>query len=980
MRPLYLEFQAFGSYPGKQVVDFEALGARGLFVVTGPTGTGKTTVFDAMVYALFGVLPGGRSADGDPRSHFADSTTETYARLDFEVDGERYRVHRSPKQDRPRKTGQGLVSAGPSATIVKLVGGTDEVVETQASRCAKKCEELVGLDAKQFQRVVLLPQGKFTDFLIATDEDREKLLRQLFGGEVFETATRLLKDRMLELDRQVEGVDREVERHRKNADDAYRSVHAVWAEDPGEVPPVEEWSEAELNVALAALQPARDLQRAALALVQSAADDAAAQRATAEDRAKLFDDAAAAAATLAALEAERDTIAEVVTAVEVSVRARPVVAQHHKVLAAGVAAANATAAIASVYVGVEAGFAALGQPAPAAEAAAVAAAVQAASNDLAARRQLWNAAQAAVAVAHAAEVEHAASVTHHTTLVALAGAAAADVVALQARLATLEPLAAELAPRQQARDTAATQVRLRRELGSNLAAVAEATLADGTARSQYETVMARFVATQAPRLADELVAGEPCPVCGSCEHPAPAVLHEGAAVDHQAVDSARSVWSKATAKVAALDESVASLRASLGDLADAQPEVLQHALDSAEASYVAAADAAGEVQSVKQSLVGAIAAHTTADTNERSAATALAGLENAATLQRVEADRLATQTSHMRSEELDRAALTVSDLQSGTALLPELAQAATIAVTQHGEAERALVEVLASSGLASVAAAQHVVLPERDEQVSAERVATWQRAHEQVTDRLQVLSQQSVPSERPDVASIAEVAELVAADAKAAAAVFTTTDNAFTAAARHLADAADVASGSAALRQRRDDARIVFRTCNGEAGMRVKLERWVLAGELERVTNAANAHLARMTNHRYRLHRSSSSKGGLGLEVFDAHTGRARATASLSGGEQFQASLSLALGLADVVSHGGTASGKQFEALFVDEGFGSLDPDALDDAIAALSQLHAMGRMVGAITHVEAMKQQLHVGIEVMRLPDGKGSTLKVHP
>jgi exonuclease SbcC len=171
----------------------------------------------------------------------------------------------------------------------------------------------------------------------------------------------------------------------------------------------------------------------------------------------------------------------------------------------------------------------------------------------------------------------------------------------------------------------------------------------------------------------------------------------------------------------------------------------------------------------------------------------------------------------------------------------------------------------------------------------------------------------------------------------------------------------------------------VHNTCNGEAGIRVKLERWVLARELERVTVAANAHLARMSNGRYQLHRDAT-KGGLRLEVLDAHTGKRRATNSLSGGEQFQASLSLALGLADVVSRGGSGNGKQFEALFVDEGFGSLDQDALTQAIDALEQIQATGRMVGAITHVEEMKQRLHKGIEVMRLANDSGSTLRVNP
>ncbi len=199
-----------------------------------------------------------------------------------------------------------------------------------------------------------------------------------------------------------------------------------------------------------------------------------------------------------------------------------------------------------------------------------------------------------------------------------------------------------------------------------------------------------------------------------------------------------------------------------------------------------------------------------------------------------------------------------------------------------------------------------------------------------------------------------------------------------------IAGARAVEDANTGLRDLRERTERVAAVSDGQGPGKIGLETWVLAGELERVTEAANVHLARMTNGRYQLQRTDDAghrakQAGLDLTVFDSHTGRARPPATLSGGEQFQASLALALGLADVVSLGGVGSGRRFEALFVDEGFGSLDPDALDQAVDALHHIHASGRMVGVITHVEAMKQQLPTGVEVVVRRDGRGSTLVTH-
>ncbi|MGE0305364.1 MAG: SbcC/MukB-like Walker B domain-containing protein, partial [Acidimicrobiia bacterium] len=248
---------------------------------------------------------------------------------------------------------------------------------------------------------------------------------------------------------------------------------------------------------------------------------------------------------------------------------------------------------------------------------------------------------------------------------------------------------------------------------------------------------------------------------------------------------------------------------------------------------------------------------------------------------------------------------------------------------------------------------------------------------------LEALAEQGIATQRPDDAALRAAADVARAEADDMTIRHTTLRIALDEARGELREHDRLVSESGDVHQQHLLARRAHKVCSEGGVVNMPLRRWVLAIELDRVANAANVHLQRMTSGRYTVRRRQEVRDGrkafgLDLEVLDAHTGRTRATSSLSGGEQFQASLALALGLADVVSHGGTASGKRFEALFVDEGFGSLDPSALQDAIAALHQLRATGRMVGVITHVEDLKRDLHVGIEVKRLADGKGSTLIV--
>ncbi|MEY4338797.1 MAG: hypothetical protein RLZ14_647 [Actinomycetota bacterium] len=975
MRPLSLTFQAFGSYPGLHTVDFEALGKRGLFLVTGPTGTGKTTVFDAMVFALYGGLPGGRSKDGEARSHHADPHTETFVELDFEVGGARYRVRRTPTQDRPKKRGGGFTSETGSATLVKLVGTTTEAVATSTKTANEACERLVGLDSGQFQRVVLLPQGKFTDFLLATNESRKELLSELFGGDLYDRATEWLKSEKKRLDALVRDSDVEVKHHRDNAISELQRALGLWqvlelADEP---------SDHDLVGALEALGLERELSQANVDAARERAEEAGARATAAEDEAKRFDQAQGHRRVLANCEGSRDVIEQSRTMVDASALARPVVEAQGKARDALAALAEAASALSGLESQIAESFGAMGRPVPAFDATSVSREVAELAGSIVDDDRLLK------AVADQDKVAAAASATVTALVGKIEGAdrdlaaARAAAEAVSAEVEGLRALAGTEAAAGAAFGAATTRLAQRTELDTARAELRVARATEATAKAAYEDTLAAFVATQAPRLAATLCEGDPCPVCGSAVHPAKAEFGAQRAVDHHEVDAARAEWSRHDNESSRLDEKANGLSAALGADAEGPIEPLQAAVDAARESVEQAGAAAARLRQVEADLVAANDRVDTADRAHRHLTESLAGAKATDESAAVEAARLRGHIAHLDLAELEVRRRQVAVLQGVADSLESAFLDHTGKRQSASDAQAALDAALSASGFGSVADAEVVLLPLARQNELAGQVQQWDESVRKATEALETLAAVGVPAERPDAEALREAAGRAAAESSDIAREHTTAANALRDASEQLQTSRDLAAGSSDLRAQRDNAERVFKTCNGEAGIKVKLESWVLAAELDRVTAAANLHLGHMSNGRYRLTRKGG-KGGLDLQVFDAHTGRERATASLSGGEQFQASLSLALGLADVVSHGGTASGKQFEALFVDEGFGSLDPKALDDAIEALSLIQAGGRMVGAITHVEAMKERLHTGIEVKALPDGRGSTLSVNP
>jgi exonuclease SbcC len=502
------------------------------------------------------------------------------------------------------------------------------------------------------------------------------------------------------------------------------------------------------------------------------------------------------------------------------------------------------------------------------------------------------------------------------------------------------------------------------------------------ASEQADALVAQFIEGAAPRLAASLVEGEACPVCGSIEHPSPAPPHpQHDEVDGATLDAALAASTTAQSVVSGLVERVRRSQQALGDLAQQTVEVLDAAATAAEQAATAAERAVVERDRLASELARLDQVVTAAEAD-------------AVAARRIEIERGAEVRSAQTALDAARsAAAGLDDLRiaaeaDGLDRMVELIAAWSVARSNAAEAQVAAditehdaAEALAASGVTGLAAAEIAALDGADLEALELEVSHHRAAVVDAQVSLRELEVLGVPTHRPEVEPALDHARQLARRSDALASACTIVQQRYDDLARSIESARSVDGGAADLIERRNVAMNVYQVCNANTGRRIGLETWVLAAELDRVTAAATVHLQRMSKGRYGLSRAvdgerGNQRNGLELAVFDAHTGQSRAPVTLSGGERFQASLSLALGLADVVSQGGSGSGRVFEALFVDEGFGSLDPESLDDAIDALTHLRASGRMVGAITHVEAMKQQLPTGIEVRRRPAGGGSTI----
>jgi exonuclease SbcC len=1011
MRPLALRLQAFGSYAGEFAIDFARLGRHGVFSITGPTGAGKSTIFDAIVYALYDDLPGFR-VNSNIRSQYADPTVTTEVTFEFEADGRHWVLTRTPAQSRPSTRKAGGTVDDPSAVKLEEAGVAGSAL-TRKRDVAERINELVGLDKAQFEQVVLIPQGKFEEVLKAKTQERADLLAKLFPVDVYIRTTEAL--RLLASGRKeaYETLTRDRAATEDRITDGVVAIRGLFPSGPAPADTeggediegadvVDDVTDGTGAVDLTGLD---ELQAELVGLVAAATasrDEAAtgreatrARRADVEERIVRWNrwrsDTEAASAFPEQVAADDAVTRDLGRAADVAAlggafaswrqatdRGAATAGEHARRLSAveahWVDTYDATA--------LDGATSALRLAATVSNDAAALERADAAWTDLETRGRTLDADEAdlaARATALAAAGEATAATAGLRASAEAASAAATDRVAGRAEaVAAVEGLERDRAA---VRDRAEAEQRLARlgdQLGSATTAVAEAT--EGLAG-----LRAAWQAGLAGRLAGHLVDGRPCPTCGATEHPAPATPTADAPGDDE-LEAAESAAAARIEERQRLEVQVGEARGTLGTLVEV-PEAsglearLQAARTELEAIETAAADQSarrGEVARLVE-LEATMAAE--AD-RERSALAALSGalIERRT---RWSADRDAFVAEHgALASTADRASRLASLATALEGLAANL-EASTAAGAARAQALATLSGTMATFGVDDPAALERWA--RTDEQIAADKrqlAARAEHRHE-VTARIGAYVADGGPEDEPDLNPAIEGERAAAAahdDLVGRVASMSSRLEAVEAAVAELAQGSAAIAAALAAKEEADTlAGLCAGLGSGPDATKLSLKNWVLAYYLRQVLAHANRRLHTMTNGRYALdlsgeHADGRRPWGLDISALDAETGQSRPATTLSGGETFMAALALALGLADVVSAGSNYS---IGALFVDEGFGSLDGDSLDTVIEVLRSLQDGGRMVGVISHVQELKDALPNGITIVST--NRGSVADIH-
>ncbi len=865
MKPLKLTMRAFGPYAGETVIDFEKLQGRHLFLICGPTGAGKTTILDAMCYALYGKTSGDRTGE-KMRSDYADSSERTEVIFDFMLGDKTYRATRSPAQMVDKKRGSGQTLAAMQASLSELEDGKE--INTLRTGIEEAAGKLIGLNADQFCQVILLPQGDFRKLLVAKADEREAILKQLFKTQRFSEFKDRLKDRL----------DAKVREKMEKQTREDQILSSSGATDEKQLSQMVEEAGKELK-------EAQDI-------VKSREKESNEFREVYQKETALmghFTELEKALKQDAALKNEEGRMKEMEASLSLIRSARE---------------------LAPYFVQLD-GITREGKQ--------EAVKLKTARADMETYSKLNETLEKRIQELDAMKEKR--EEERKTAL----------------KMQDLVPKAKLYGAAVQALKNAKNALSRAEEETKRLQAAAEAARkARDEQKEKADAVRKSYIEGQAFLLAEGLEDGVPCPVCGAIHHPAPARGGDNVAKAED-VERAQKEYERASAAYDRANDtkekhSTGAYAKAMSDhaKADAQMKTLEEIPEAYRDPKYLEAESTRLLTDIRKW--------------EQDKETAAAQLRKAGA--DLSASQAACRNAEERREEL---------------------------VKKYRETESVLKGASDQAGFQSLDECKEWY-KKKDTEESVRKTLEQYRADRKSTEeRIKAEEQETAGKERPDMLALNEKSKALQDQLKKASERAAALKERTETLQKAVSDARAIEKELEDLRKEEGLIRGLYDLTSGKK-TRITLERYVLGTLLDDVANAANLRLLSMSRRRYSLHRmtdeSGLGKGGLSLEVSDSFTGRSRPANTLSGGETFLASLSLALGLADVVQS--RQGGVRLDTMFIDEGFGTLDPDSLNSAMNTLIDLQNTGRMVGIISHVPELEERIDARLRVT--PAEKGS------
>lgn len=1036
VRPLTLTMQAFGPYAGKETIDFTKLENRTMFVISGKTGAGKTTIFDGISFAIYGKASGEDRNGQDMRSHFADPEELTEVTLKFHLRGKTYEIKRSPQQEKPKKSGEGFTTITARAELYEIDNeGKRHIIASNVRDVDEKIKDIIGLDANQFRQILMIPQGEFRKLLTAESKEKEGILQKLFHTFKYKKIEEKLKEESSLLKNRAEDLEREYQ-------SLIRSIKADVQEDLRTEINKENPNKA---LVLELLQKEIQLQTEKIAFLQTEILQFEGESEKLKQEIFIAQDLLNKKKEKEALEKQK---------LELLAKEREIEGLKKQIRDARKAASISgieqnyekigiqTKKAQESYTEAEKSFKQIERQVlefekQFREEESKAIQREEASNQVMKLEQLREAVYSLKMLQkEVSDIE--ATIRSHQT----------DCNKLESDFRSLsekeEKIVLEM---QKCEKTDVLLLEKERELDKSqtildyFQKIEQLTKQYQEAENEFHIISQKWQfakekveeakkdlsaleyswkSSHSGILASSLVDGEPCPVCGSPHHPNPAQFQENMPTELELKEAQQRVTdldekkSNAESQYYQANSNLDSIKKALEERErDLSKELSFYSRELRETLYQQLKQKIETIQQEKKNLIMQKEKlvelenqrKTIKQQQEQIDALLNQKREKLMTLQIAFAEKntllsslLKSIPEEIRSWEAYEAALEkalrhkkelfdrfenvrerfykAKEQEASTRAYLESSQKRLEELTNELKVVREeFKKELQVQGFESYQA--YVAAKKSEDQIIAleERIERYVKEIQNVNSLLHELELKlkgvTIPSIEDLQAKLNSINERWnEASSRKQEYMINKRENENAAVKMEI-----LKKKQEEIEQEFAIVGHLYEIAKGQNPFKITFERFVLAAFLDDILKEANIRLVKMTSGRYQLLRKidptrKNTQSGLELTVFDQYTGTERHVKTLSGGESFKASLALALGLAAVVQQ--HAGGVSLETMFIDEGFGTLDPESLDQAIEALMDIQSSGRLVGIISHVPELKERIDARLEV--ISSNKGS------